>query len=378
MTTRAGVFLAGLLWILHLNSAISHANEPTASEVLHNVDAALGRFENVVLTASITVRQSDDSGETSGVFKTLFHLKRGSGRVLMSSKHHNERSGESPSRQQVDRVVGEDGAVMHFQSNLDDSMKQVDGLHPGLIITIDSKTLSGSQEDDSQSVLYGLNDGGAALWVVGYASIREMLKSAKPSDVEFREGVAEIRTDGTQGRMRLVVSEASGWLPQTFEIAKSKHHQTIRGLVGVVFENMVTAVVWTGKVTDFHSDSTGRWWPGQIEVVRRTEWIDKPVEVSTTSIVMNSVEFDVPLKAEDFQTSLVFPVNFPVTVEGADHLPYKWNGSAPVPGVPDRPPRPNKVYEETTPANRRIGMVWLGGASILLFVAIIALLKRRH
>jgi len=358
--------------------SVSQAGELNGEEVLARVDKSVGEYENIVLAAKVIDYDAVNSEATKAVFTTSVELKRTGSRIVLSSKALAERPSKDTWRQQIDQVVGENGEVILFQSKLDDAMKQVEGLHPGLSISVDSEKLSGSQGKDLQSVLYGLNDGGAAVWVVGYASIREMLKSAKPTNVELRDGVAEIRADGANGQIRVLVSEASGWLPQTFEIVKSKHHETVGGLVGVIFENKVTSVVWTGKAGGFRSDSAGRWWPGEIEVVRRTEWIDQPAEVTTTKITINSVEFDVALTDNDFRTSLVFPANFPVTVHGADHLPYKWNGSEPVPGIPDRPPRPNKVYEETTPAKQRIGMVWLGGASILLFIAIVALLKRRN
>ena len=125
MACCIGLLLVFLVPSTRQVSPQQDSNALPPAEVLVRVENALSSYEHVVLVADSRCRES------AAEFMTSIELKQHDGRVLLSRKVLAERQGEDPWRQQVDRVVAEGGEVVHFQSKLDDSMNQVDGIHSG-------------------------------------------------------------------------------------------------------------------------------------------------------------------------------------------------------------------------------------------------------
>ena len=326
------IVLAALIAVVMLllqSSVYSAESSSPKGEPLILLRESLSNFDHVDLEATVHATLSSSTTATQ-----FLRVKRHGSRALISWKEFVDRPGKETWRAQHDACVYGNGDVLQCQVAIDSSLKQVSG-PANLALVLNSSRLAKSQEVDAKSVYYGLNDASAALWVIGYQSITDMLKNASSVQLVSRDAGAEVRAFGAYGRLKLVLSAANGWLPQSFELIKDPGHETVRGTVADVYKNSVTFVSWTGKVSDFTVDSAGRWAPARMTVERRTEWKDRPSEPDTTTIEFQRVTFDPALTEADFQTDIAAPVGYPVSIRGADHLPYRWDGVAAVPGIPD-------------------------------------------
>ena len=320
--------------------AFSQDDAQSDRDVLRLLREALSRYDSLDLQASARTEFPDGKGGTA-VSTLAIRVKRLGSRALMSTDDVVDRPGAETSRTREEYLVYENGDVLRCQANLDSSLKQVDGRN-GLAFRLDSKRLAEKQELDRKSVYLGLNDAGAALWIVGYAPLLDYLEDASKIEFVRGENGTEILAVGEYGRLKLTVSSSSGWLPQSFEIVKEPGHKTVGGLVADLYGNSVRSIVWTGKADGFTRDSAGRWAPAKMEVQRRTERKEKPAETDRVTIDLEHVTFDPPLTASDFKIGIVAPVGYPVHLIGAAHLLYKWDGQEVVPGIPDMPARGRK------------------------------------
>jgi hypothetical protein len=106
-----------------------------------------------------------------------------------------------------------------------------------------------------------------------------------------------------------------------------------RRQVDEVYDGKVNSVTWSGKASDFSSDSTGRWAPSTISLTRKTDWIGKATEILTTTVKIKRTVFNPALSDDDFKTTIVLPHGFPVNIVDASHLPYHWDGTKATPTI---------------------------------------------
>jgi len=374
-----GALTGWLVFVCQPLVALSQDNAVPEAEVLRRVREALSRYDNLDLKATAHIQYPDDNGGV--VVSTLdVAVKRLGPRSLISTKNVVDRPGSQPWRMQEEFLVYKNGDVLRCQAPLDADLKQVESRRK-LAIGLHSKRLAGTQEYDPNTVYFALNDAGAALWIVGYAPLLDYLDGASRIEITRSGTRTEILAAGEQGRLRLTTSSSSGWLPQLFEIVKEPEHQTIGGPVASVYQNSVRSVVWTGTVEDFTSDSDGRWAPAKMSIQRRTHWKEKSPEAIDTAILLEQVGFDPPLTESDFHFSIVAPVGYPVNVRGASHLPYRWDGQAAVPGVPESPPERAQQVDrkkiEKPGASRRNLPILLMINAVLLVILVLALWRKR-
>lgn len=376
---RVGAIVGFLLLLYEPLAAFSQEDAQSERDVLRLLREALSRYDSLDLQASARTQFPDGKGGTA-VSTLAISVKRLGSRALMSTNDVVDRPGAETSRMREEFLVYENGDVLRCQAKLDSSLKQVDGRN-GLALRLDSKRLAGTQQLDRKSVYLALNDAGAALWIIGYAPLLDYLDGASKIEVARGASGTEIVAVGEYGRLKLTASSSSGWLPQSFEIVKEPGHKTFGGLVADLYGNSVRSIVWTGKADGFTSDSVGRWVPAKMDVQRRTERKEKPAETDRITIDFEHVTFDPPLTASDFRIGIVAPVGYPVFVIGANHLPYKWDGQAVVPGVPNMPPRLNqqveyKNLEKSGRPNRTLTVLILFNV-LLVLIFIVVLWRRR-
>lgn len=367
----------GLLVSLLSSLGSCKPTDTPAPDAAARLGDALSCWNKLDLRATARLESNDGSGD-SGAAEYTLTVKRLGSRALISRKQVLERSGQETARIQKDFVLCENGDVLDCQAMLEPSLKQTSGTE-GLGIGLHSKRLAGSQRYDNESVYYGLNDLGAALWIIGYLPLRDYLDNASEiRAVAIGEGEdVRIAASCDYGRLKLVVSPSNGWLPESFELIKEPQHYTIRGRVAEEFENMVSSIVWSGKVEGFKKSSGGCHAPRKMVIERRTNWTTKPVEVDRTSIDFEAVTFDPPLTDRDFVTDIVFPVGYRVAIMGAPHLPYKWDGRAVVPGVPDLPEDPRRLAYERVKHSGHVRTIVVSANLILLAIIAFVLLWKR-
>lgn len=324
---------------------LAQQSSPPPDRALELMRAAILQFADSDLQAAAHVRFPADNG--AGTSSLEIKARRVGPRGLLSIKDVTDRPGQETYRMQLDYILEENGDVLNFQTKLDPALKQVDFTkpRPELRIVLYSQRLAGKQSVDRDSVYQALNDAGVIVWVVGYAPLLEYIEHAKQLAVTPEGDGARIVASGDQGRLSLLVSPTSGWLPRSFELVKEAEHRTIGGRVADVYENSVKSIAWTGELGPFASDADGRRSPVKISVRRQTNWKDKPAEIIETTIDVRKTAFASKLLPADLQTDIVAPPGHRVTVMDAVNLRYRWDGHAVVPGIPDLPRVPADLVE---------------------------------
>lgn len=344
---RHAVVICGCLLSLSLPMpAFAQQSIPSRDRVLLLVREAVSHYTNSDIQATAHIQFSTDAGLSKS--SLLIKSRKKGSRALLSVKEVTDRPGQETTRMQMDYIMESNGDVYDFQTKLDSSLKQVDYTesHAELRIALYSQRLAGKQRVDRQTVYDVLNDAGAIVWVIGYAPLLDYLDHATQLEVTPAGDGVQILASGDYGRLRMAVSPSSGWLPRTFELTKEVEHKTINGRVGDVYRNSVRSVVWAGEVGAFTTDANGRHSPGKIDIHRRTNWKDKPVETLGTSIDIEKSVFEPTLVPSDFQTDITAPAGYRVTIMDAVNLPYRWDGRKIEPGTPDLPRVPDQVVYE--------------------------------
>lgn len=355
------------------------SEEIDRQEIVRQVREALARYENVALQAIVRTHNEADGGEKAELFhrKSELEVKRLGLLSFISIKSVTNRPEKEPWSMRNDFIVSENGDVLSFQAPIDTSFRQIVSQTKGLGIQLDSARLAGSQKLNRESVWSVLNDAGIALWVIGYAPLIDYINGAPKLTVVPNDTGAEIRGTSDQGRFQLLVSSSNGWLPQSFEIVKEGEHRTVGGIVDKVYEGTVAFDSWTGTVEGFDKLPDGRWAPTRMDVRRRTNFKDKPTKTLDTKIEFERMTYDPPLQQSDFQTDIVVPLGFSVSVAGAEHLPFRWNGKAVVPGLPERSNGPNRrgdAFADSGGGVRTLLIVF----NVLLVLILFRLLRKKR
>lgn len=355
------------------------------SDVLSFVRQALVRYGSLELRA--TARGQHPSGDGRQVTSVKFlTIKRGGPRAFISIKEIVDRPGDETWRLHKEYVICENDDVLSCQARIDPSLRQVDN-DSYLGVGLYSQRLAESQAVDRDSVYFALNEAAAALWIIGQRPLLGYLDDASAVSVRLIEpgseaSGAEILVTGEFGRLKLSASRASGWLPQSFELVKERELRMVGGRVTDIYAGRVTSMVWSGEASGFTTDSESHGAPTELHVQQRTNWKAKPVQIEDTMIDIENVRFNPELTDRDFEIDIAVPVEYPVTIMGAAHLPYKWNGREAVPGTPNAPQRPNKlVYTDLKdPEATSWTQTVLVVLNILIFAAALAvvLLKNRR
>ena len=311
------------------------------------------------------------------------------------------RGNRDPWRIQNDAMTYSDGSVVGLQAGLNESWKQVEGDDSKQGIVYWSKQVAGTQRVDHASVPIKLGHYQIILWWIGQTPMARYLASgATITESPLSDGTVRIVAKGPYGEAILEASPSDGWLPRKFRITKRLDDLCIDGTVrqwlapepqsptvtdvyppGEEPERQpppptVQSITWEGTAEGFTSDDQGRWFARRISVTQTIHYQGRPPAVLTATVDIDSLKFDPKFTADDFRSDLVFPVNAAVTVRGAEHLPFKWDGTKPVPGIPARQPLAKSSAPPLAAAGQGMS-VWLVGVNVLLILAL-AWLVIRH
>jgi hypothetical protein len=94
----------------------------------------------------------------------------------------------------------------------------------------------------------------------------------------------------------------------------------------------------------------------------------------TTKATVSEIKFSPDLPADAFNTEIKAPVGFDVTVVGASHLPYEWDGRKPVPRVA----RGDTLLGQISEKSGISLALFIGNAVLLLVVCWLLFRKYRH
>jgi len=342
MLLRSSLF-AVLLLLLPLLSATAEDDHFFQVKVLSHLRQALQQYDSVDLTATVNVPFAGSTNPEIPPFvrDTVVRIRRLGPRALISMKHKTVRPGKDPWLMQNDAIVFDNGDVLSCQASLDSSLRPVKSIDDNLSFILCSERLAGTQERDSRTVYYGLNDYGAVLWFIGYAPLLDYIDEASELTIKQTDDGAEIYATSPYGHLTLSLSNSHGWLPQSLKIVKEPEHQLMDKRIRDLevqqsvdgSEDSIESIAWTVEVGSFTRNVDDRWAPSQMAVTRNTTY-SSALQTIKATIDFEYVRFDPPLTKSDFRTDIVAPAGYRVTVNDANHLKYIWDGEKPVPGEP--------------------------------------------
>jgi hypothetical protein len=326
-----------------------------------NVISALSKYEEDI---SLVARVKIQSGEFPGGLPVaseegIFLYRSGLDRRLISFKRALFQEGDEPHRSQNDLMVFADGSVLGCQAMLDDTLQQFRGSYnPHLSLLFFSRKVAGIQTVDRDSVNYYFSELEPSIWWIGRTPFRLYLEG----ELEIQQNpldnnLVRFKTDGPYGEISFEAGEADGWLPRKFRIVKRTDSRILNGTAKEWFTPKVVApdptdvhpegkgpeltrtangireIIWDGTASQFSADSQGRWSPRQMDVKKTVNFYGGRSVTYLTHFEFDSLTFSPIFVEGDFETNIAFPRDFDVTVDEAAHIPYKWDGKRPVPGI---------------------------------------------
>ena len=252
-----------------------------------------------------------------------------------------------------------------------------------------------SQKINKENVFTALGEAGILIWWIGRTPLEMYLK--EPATIQWRD--ERLFASGPYGELELAVSAENNWLPTYLRLRKTKAHKCFVGTVEKwysPFEDaersdgaediipdgaepepeipQVQEITWECHVSDFQK-SDGIVYPGKFLSVCKFRLGDGSSTKLTTHLNVSRCDFRPTLSDADTRTELKFPVGARVVVDGAIHIPYRWDGMEAVPGVfsvePDKPISPIRGNPVA-----RIGVMLLVIAAALGLVVLIRFRKK--
>jgi hypothetical protein len=312
----------------------------TDKEVIDRLRQALSRYDNVEFTALAQTRSSGSDGSSRGETFTERHMlfRHAGSRVLSSVKwKFVSPAKELPSYWQSDAIVHESGDVQSLFAPLDSLYQHVQGDSRSTRLILYSERLAGVQQRNRESVLRMPTEFGPVVWNIGGFGLLEHLDSAASLSIKHFQDRALLNLESELGSLELSLSNRYGWLPQAFKLVTKPEHITVGGTLRDVFAEgsiEVLSRVWEGEVKEFATDRRGQWYAKEIRFSRISRHRNHPEGVTAIETRVEDLGFTPVLRDKDFRSDIVVPVGHMVSIDGASHLPYRWDGKKAVPDVP--------------------------------------------
>lgn len=286
------------------------------------------------------------------------------------------------SSQRNDYVIYDDGVVLSIQAELDENLEQVPISRSSLSLVLSNKHLVDARVRTKASVYNYLGDTATAVWILGHSPIVDYLEGNGELKAELTDGVAKVVSDGSLGSFEAELSKKNGWLPREFFIRKSMDTKLfgrpVRDLLIPEGEknpdpaHLLRLVEWNGRVIEFETTAEQVIYASRIYVDFRMVFDSGAVNSTKCIIKLKDITHD---SDESCETGILIPVDYPVGVDGAPHLPYKWDGHKAVPGIPDMPPRESSVVLGDN--SKSYGGYFLA-ANLLVILLVLVLLARKR
>lgn len=325
------------------------------------VIAAVNDFESQASLDADGQQVFRTEGAEDVVVESRVKIRRERDRSFISLANITRRSGAKPWCIQNDFEILENGNVLGAQSNLTDTFEQLPfGEGSREMLTLWSKEIAGHQALTRENVLFKMAESSVLVWWVGRVPLSLYLKEAsKVVEEPLDDGAVRISGVSPYGDIELIASARSGWLPRWFRVTKGAESRCVEGTVaswfmpeieeedeGVLPDGapeggdkvprppVIASVTWECNVKKFSKDGTGRFYPASLDVRRSCEFSGSPDESIETKFDIGFADFSLDHDDVELKTALRFPNGFHVVVADAEHLPFKWDGSAVIPGVP--------------------------------------------
>lgn len=285
-------------------------------------------------------------------------------------------------------IIQPRGQVLSAQWLVDDAGEEVpseDGNNSIGLLLSDSTIAPGQNVRDQANIYSSLDESAFPLGYYGYSPLEHYLTGTIVREDRV-DGLVEMQIDSEYGSLELTLDPQHGSLPTHIQLTKNRDDIVVDGPVRTFFnpsppetdvplidpgpmiespENEATQMQWDIEFTEFKQLPTGDWYPSQSNATYRVDFANQPSWVTHSSLSVSELS---PEDATcDF--TVTFPEGTSVSIEGAYHLPYRWDGKAAVPGVPDLPD--GGGYDEEQQRNSKWVYLFIFNAIAILVVIIL-------
>jgi len=305
-------------------------------------------YENVEIRATISLDVSSTLKLARGAAPvsqrapstTQLLFRRKAGRALISQKEGSTAPSEIDAFL-IDHVVYENGDVLQAQAMLGPDLSQLEGVNDSLSFILYSKHLAGVQEVDQERALGRVGDASTLYGFVGGTPLAKYLDPPANVSIDSRSSDPTITSSSQHGRLTLTLSSEFGYLPRAFLLRKRGpdvyngrrvDEIEMRGDNRIWPRGRVKSIEWEGENVLSRLDN-GMPYIKEVRVRRRSNCAGDAVVTFTTHAKVLAITFSPNLADDALNTSIVAPAGYDVTVAGASHLPYEWDGTKPVPRV---------------------------------------------
>lgn len=240
---------------------------------------------------------------------------------------------------------------------------------------------------DEDSIYKAIDGSAMPLGFYGYAPLSDYLEGKIVREEQTPEGYI-IETHSDRGTLLLTLDPEHGWLPLQVEVRKESNDLVFDGPVSDFFilpESLVPVVnpssktknsqlvgkqmSWVSRTTAFAKSADGAWYPSEIEESQKSTFTDGSLWQTKSTIKVREVD----IKDKQCKFSFDIPIGLQVTVAEAFQLPYKWDGTKAVPGVPDFP---SESGYNTSPLRRsKLSYILWFNLIVLVSIVIFVIVK---
>jgi len=388
----SAVTIAASVWIGLAAESIAQDNLDAVKQLQASINA-VDHLSLSIDSTTVCVNEIEEFGLMNG--RRLSEVVRCGDREKVSTREFIDDLPADSEYYKSEYQIYASGAVVAVQAFFDSSGKQkpVDVRSNLMLMLSDKKLVSdGAKVRDRLAVYCDLQESGCAIWVVGRSPLVDYLRRSDSQQNLSVEGMV-LSATGQLGRVELKLSPEHGWLPDSFFIEKQADsaigNETVRsffsmkplpasivlprGAIPEIQSATATSMSWRGDVTKFEQTADGVWYPAELTLVYRTQFANGGVNTATSQIKVTPIPDTTPSPCD---LTINIPANYVVTVEKASHLPYRWDGTYPEPGVPDFPEM--EAYK-TVPLRRssRPLLILVNLAIIAALVVMLIVRKRR-
>lgn len=342
---------------------------------LASLTESLRRLEDVEIQGT-TRRHSSSPLMSDPFLESNRYLLRRSGEQAFLSAVEEFGRAELSMKFQQDLLL-KNGELVYIQKDLDSELDPV--VDDEFAVTIQGERLSGpEQRADFRKMMAGLNEHAILFGLIDNEPLASYV--ASPAEVQTKNEGSLIRIDAKSrfGSLQAWLDPAYGHLPRRLKLTKEGADLSRDRRIDAIHMN--GGKIWPAggvRRMEYSADkivldrSDGVPYIKQITLVSKVHSAAGPVVTTKTDATVTEIAFDPELPDEAFQTEIEIPEGFDVTVEGAMHLPYVWNGTWAVPTV-EYVPNPG-LFARVSPGWRR----FLLAANLVLFAGLIGFLVFR-
>lgn len=309
-----------------------------AEDVVSELKKSLTRLDQVEMRASVaetvTSTMAPNVPDDPAQLSTVILKRRGQKALLV--QHFDSQKGYLGDT----ATLFEDGLLTYVQADVDKNHTTIDTSN--MSVTINGEEVAGpNNRQEIQQVFAGLGNGAFVFGSLDVVSLAQYFETASIDPNKTPDGLVHLISKSNFGTVDAWVDPRFGYLPRKIRIEKTgtdlSLNREIRNINmngdGVRFpKGRVTRLVWIANAIELARSNDIPFMRGLI-LVHEVHSKAGPVVTFTIKSQVETVNFDPNFDGTWLKIPINVPLHHTVTVSGAPHLPYEWNGSRAVPRI---------------------------------------------